>query len=42
MKSVIHELDFLGRTLQEAFGVIGGMEHIDENDEGERWREDNV
>jgi hypothetical protein len=23
MKGVIHELDFLGRTMQEAFGVIG-------------------
>ncbi|PCH35986.1 hypothetical protein WOLCODRAFT_140156 [Wolfiporia cocos MD-104 SS10] len=23
MKGVVHELDFLGRTLQEAFGVIG-------------------
>jgi hypothetical protein len=23
MKGVIHELDFLGRTLQTAFGVIG-------------------
>jgi len=23
MKSVIHELDYLGQTLQEAFGVIG-------------------
>lgn len=24
MKGVIQELDYLGRTLQEAFGVIGG------------------
>ena len=23
MQGVIHELDFLGRTLQNAFGVIG-------------------
>lgn len=23
MKNVIQELDYLGRTLQEAFGVIG-------------------
>lgn len=24
MKGVIQELDFLGETLQEAFGVLGG------------------
>lgn len=24
MKGVIKELDFLGKTLQEAFGVLGG------------------
>ena len=24
MRGVIHELDYLGHTLQEAFGVIGG------------------
>jgi hypothetical protein len=24
MKGVIQELDFLGHTLQEAFGVLGG------------------
>ena len=24
MKGVIHELDYLGKTVQDAFGVIGG------------------
>lgn len=31
MKGVIQELDFLGRTVQEAFGVIGeGLEEFEE------------
>ena len=42
MKSVIHELDFLGRTLQEAFGVIGGMEHMGEEDDSAEWRREVV
>lgn len=35
MKSVIQELDYLGRTLQEAFGVIGGYGQINYEEDGE-------
>ena len=31
MKGVIQELDFLGKTLQEAFGVLGGSTEDFEN-----------
>ena len=31
MKGVIQELDFLGHTLQEAFGVLGGSTEEFEN-----------
>ena len=30
LEGVITELDFLGRTLQDAFGVVGGSEALDE------------
>lgn len=38
MKGVVHELDFLGHTLQDAFGVLGGSTEAFNN----LFRADNV